>query len=120
MSGTGLEMFSLEGTSALVTGGTRGIGLMIARALLLGGARVSIVGRDADQVAASAAHLSGFGACVGLVGDISSEAGCEVLAEQVLAGEGGLQVLVNNAGMQVVRPLEESCEADFTSVLATN
>ena len=115
------QLFSLEGKVALVTGGSRGIGLMIARGFVGAGARVYVSSRKADVCDAVAAELSaGGGTCVSLPADISSEAGCRVLAEALAQREERLHVLVNNAGANWGAPLAEYPDAAFDKVLATN
>ena len=93
------HLFSLEGRVALVTGGSRGIGKMIAAGFLGAGARVYITSRKADACRATAAELSGKGGtCIALPHDISSVDGCKALAQDYLGAEGQLDILVNNAG----------------------
>ncbi|MBI1686683.1 SDR family oxidoreductase [Caulobacter hibisci] len=94
-----LEMFSLEGRVALVTGGSRGIGRMIAEGFLrYGAARVYITARKAAACDAAAEELSEFGECVSLPGDISTLEGVQGLAARILERESKLDILVNNAG----------------------
>jgi len=92
------HLFSLAGRTALVTGGSRGIGEMIAEGLLGAGAKVYISGRKAAQCEETAARLSHLGPCSPLPGDASGAAGARRLAEQYLHHEGSLDILVNNAG----------------------
>ncbi len=114
------QLFSLEGKVALVTGGSRGIGRMIARGFVGAGARVYISSRKADVCNAVAAELSAGGACVSLPADISTEAGCRDLAGALAQREERLHVLVNNAGANWGAPLAEYPDAAFDKVLATN
>ena len=93
------NLFSLEGRVAVVTGGSRGIGAMIAKGFLVYGAkRVYITARKAAACDAAAEELSEFGECVSLPGDISTIEGIEGLAKRILEREDKLDILVNNAG----------------------
>src|SRR5688500_5192632 len=99
-----MNLFSLDGKTALITGGTRGIGLMIARGFLeAGAAKVVISSRKADAVDAAVKELSGLGEVVGVPADVSTEAECLRLAEAF--GGGPLNILVNNAGTTWGAPL---------------
>jgi NAD(P)-dependent dehydrogenase (short-subunit alcohol dehydrogenase family) len=92
------HLFSVSGKVAVVTGGSRGIGLMIARGLLQAGARVHISSRKADACAAAERELSQYGTVVAIPADLSAEAECQRLAAEVGGREQALNVLVNNAG----------------------
>jgi NAD(P)-dependent dehydrogenase (short-subunit alcohol dehydrogenase family) len=92
------HLFSLEGRVALVTGGSRGIGRMIATGFLQQGARVYISARKAAACDAAAAELSQFGPCISLPIDVSSVEGARRLAAEVTQREPALHILVNNAG----------------------
>ena len=76
--------FSLQGRTALVTGGTRGIGKMIAKAFLEAGATVYVCARDGEACAQTAAELSAFGTCHGIAANLASEEGVQALAAQQL------------------------------------
>ena len=111
---------SLEGRTALVTGGSRGIGLMIAEGFVEAGATVYISSRKADVCDQAAAELSKKGKCVSLPADCGTEKGCRFLAEQLASREPALHVLVNNAGANWGAPIEEYPDAAFEKVLALN
>ena len=92
------DLFSLQGRVALVTGGSRGIGRMIAAGFLRQGATVYISARKAEACAAAAAELRALGSCIALPADVSSVVGAQALARELAAREPQLDILVNNAG----------------------
>lgn len=112
-----MGLFDLTGKHALVTGGSRGIGLMIARGLLDAGASVVISSRDAAACDAAVAELSAHGAVTAVPADLQSEAECLRLAATV---QQPLHVLVNNAGATWGAPLEEFPESAWDKVLNLN
>ncbi|HXF50621.1 MAG TPA: SDR family oxidoreductase [Dehalococcoidia bacterium] len=114
------DLFSIEGKVALVTGGSRGIGLMIARGFVEAGARVYISSRKADVCEQVAQELSQAGACVALPADLSSEAGCRQLADAIAAREDRLHILVNNAGANWAAPLAEYPDSGWDKVMNLN
>ena len=114
------HLFSIAGKTAVVTGGSRGIGLMIARGYVESGAKVYISSRKADVCEQVAAELSEVGECVALPADLSTEAECRRLADAVAEREDRLDVLVNNAGATWGAPLEQFDEAAWERVLALN
>ena len=114
------ELFSVEGKTAVVTGGSRGIGLMIARAFVEGGARVYVSSRKAEVCRQVAEELSRAGECLALPADLSSAEACRRLAEEVGEREDGVQVLVNNAGATWGAPLEDYPAAAWDKVLDLN
>ncbi|MBF9129274.1 SDR family oxidoreductase [Plantactinospora sp. S1510] len=113
-------LFSVEDKAVLVTGGTRGIGLMIAQGFVEAGAKVIISSRKAEVCAAAAERLSAYGNCVAIPADISTTAGASRLAEEVLAQVPALDVLVNNAGATWGAPLEAYPESAFDKLWAVN
>lgn len=116
------ELFSIEGKTALVTGGSRGIGEMIAAGFLQNGAKVYISSRKAEACDAAAARLAAAhgGTCVSLPADLSQMAGVEALAAALAAREEKLDILVNNAGAAWGAPLEEFPEIGWDKVMDTN
>src|SRR3982750_1153165 len=95
------KLFDLHGRTALVTGGSRGLGLQMAEALCELGARVVLVARKADELAAAQAHLAqqcGAADVVTLPCDLADPAAISPLVERAIAAVGPLDILVNNAG----------------------
>ena len=114
------SLFDISGKSALVTGGSRGIGLMIARGYVEAGARVYISSRKAEVCDEVAAELSKVGTCVSLPADLSRDEECERLAAEVMALEPKLDILVNNAGATWGAPLAEYPADAWDKVLTLN
>ena len=115
------DLFSISGKTALVTGGSRGIGLMIARGFVESGATVYISSRKADVCEQVAAELSQSGTCIALPADLSTEDECRRLAGEVTERTGcRLDILVNNAGATWGAPLADYDEAAWERVLALN
>jgi NAD(P)-dependent dehydrogenase (short-subunit alcohol dehydrogenase family) len=113
-------LFSVQGKVALVTGGSRGIGEMIARGYVAGGARVYISSRKADVCDALAEELSAQGTCISLPADLSTPQGCRELAAAFAEREPELDILVNNAGAAWGEPIEEYSAEGFGKVLDLN
>ena len=116
-----MDLFDLTGKTAVVTGGTRGIGLMIARGLLqAGAARVYISSRKADGCAQAEAELAAYGQVTAIQADLSAEAECVRLAAEVGGRESALHVLVNNAGATWGAPFGEFPASAWDKVLDLN
>lgn len=117
-----MNLFDLTGKTAVVTGGTRGIGLMMARGLLDAGVtRLYISSRKADAVSAAVAELSRAGATVvGIPADLTSVAECRRLADEVGAAADRVHVLVNNAGATWGEPFESFGEAGWDRTVDLN
>ena len=114
------RLFGLDGKTALVTGGTRGIGMMIARGLLQAGAGVVLSSRKADACEQAVAALSEFGPVRAVPADLSRQPECERLAAEVLTDSDSLDILVNNAGATWGEPLETFPAAAWDRVLDLN
>lgn len=114
------QLFSLEGRTALVTGGSRGVGRMIAEGLLSQGARVYISARKAEACDQAARELSAIGPCVSLPADVSSVDGMEKLVEQYKLHESQLDILVNNAGAAWSAAFDAFPESGWDKVMNLN
>ena len=115
------DLFTLKGRVALVTGGSRGIGRMIAEGFIMQGAKVYISARKADACDKTAAELSkGGGVCISLPQDISTVEGCKALAARVTALEPRLDILVNNAGAAWGADFDEFPESGWDKVMNLN
>ena len=114
------DLFSLAGRTALITGGSRGIGKMIAAGYLKAGAKVYISARKAAACDAAAAELSALGTCISLPADVSNEAGLRGLVAAYLARESHLDILVNNAGAAWGAEFDEFPEAGWDKVVDLN
>lgn len=116
------EMFRLDGRVALVTGGSRGLGFVMAQALAEVGASVAITSRQQESATASAAtiaqttgrHAEGFAV------DVTEAKQIQTMVQAVLQTFGRIDILVNNAGINIRKPIEDFDEASWDSVQATN
>jgi NAD(P)-dependent dehydrogenase (short-subunit alcohol dehydrogenase family) len=114
------DLFSVAGKTVLVTGGSRGIGRMIAGGFVDAGATVYVSSRSAEACDEVAAELSETGVCVSVPADLSTESGCRTLADEMTRRADRLDVLVNNAGNTWGAPLEEFGDAAWDRVLSLN
>ena len=114
------DLFSIAGKTALVTGGSRGIGAMIARGYVEAGAKVYISARKAQACDETARQLSEIGECLSIPADLASVAGCQRLAREIKTREQALHILVNNAGVSWGASLDEYPEAGWDKVMDTN
>ncbi len=114
------DLFSLQGRTALITGGSRGIGRMIAAGFLAQGARVYISARKAAACDQTAQALSSLGSCISLPADVSTVEGAQALAASYMAREPQLDILVNNAGAAWGAPFDEFPESGWDKVLDLN
>jgi NAD(P)-dependent dehydrogenase (short-subunit alcohol dehydrogenase family) len=113
-------LFDVSGKTALVTGGSRGIGKMVARGLLEAGARVVISSRKVEDLTATETELSALGECRAIPADLSSPDGARALAESVSGHFDKLDILVNNAGATWGASLEEFPDSGWDRVIHTN
>ncbi|MFC3713014.1 SDR family oxidoreductase [Sphingoaurantiacus capsulatus] len=114
------QLFDVRGKVVLVTGGSRGIGEMIARGFVENGATVYISSRKAEVCDSLAEELSAYGACHSLPADVGSLAGIEALAAALTARESKLDVLVNNAGAAWGAPIDDYPEDGWDKVVDLN
>ena len=116
-----VERFSLTGKKALVTGGSKGIGAVTAGVLAEAGANVAIVGRDRDDLAATAEQVRGLGReCVVIEADLADADQTRRAAETALERFGTVDILVNNAGVALVDSLLDTTLEDWDRTLAVN
>jgi NAD(P)-dependent dehydrogenase (short-subunit alcohol dehydrogenase family) len=113
-------LFDLTGKVAVVTGGTRGIGLWMARGLLEAGASVYISSRKAEAGEKAVAELSKYGVVLSVPADLSREEECLRLAAEVGRSEEGVHILVNNAGTNWAAPLEDFPATGWDKVVDLN
>ncbi len=114
------ELFSIEGKVAIVTGGSRGIGLMIAQAYVENGVKVYITSRKAAVCDAVAAELSKLGTCVSIPADLSSDEGRNEFLNKFAKQESRLDILVNNAGATWGAPFTEYPDKGYDRVMDLN
>ena len=115
------DLFSLKGRTALITGGSRGIGKMIAKGFMAYGAKVYISSRKPGACDETAAELSADGGtCISLPQDVSTVEGCKALAARYAEHESKLDILVNNAGAAWGAPFDEFPESGWDKVLDLN
>jgi 2-deoxy-D-gluconate 3-dehydrogenase len=116
------NLFDISGKVALVTGGSRGIGEMIAAGFLANGVKVYISSRKAEVCNATATRLAQQfgGECVSLPANLADVAGCQKLADEIAAREPQLDILINNAGVSWGAPIDEFPESGWDKVMDTN
>jgi len=114
------DLFSVKGKVALVTGGTRGIGLMIARGYVENGVRTYVCSRKADVVKKTEADLGKLGECIGIAADLGTTDGVKSVVAELSRRESKLHVLVNNAGANWGAPLDEFPESGWDKVMDLN
>lgn len=113
-------LFAIEGKTALITGGSRGIGFMIARAYVEAGVKVYISSRKADVCTEAEASLSKLGTCIALPADLSQMDEVERLANEIKTREPALHVLVNNAGATWGATVDDFPEKGWDKVVDVN
>jgi 2-deoxy-D-gluconate 3-dehydrogenase len=111
-----MNLFDLKGKTALVTGGNGGIGLGMAKALAEAGAKLAIAGRDDKKNAAAAAELG----AVAIKANLREEKSCRAAVDEAARQLGRLDILINNAGMNIRKPPQDLSLADWNEVMETN
>ena len=114
------NLFDVSGKVALVTGGSRGIGEMIAEGYVANGVKTYISARKADACDATAERLSKQGECISIPADLSTTEGIQALSEELKSRESRLDILVNNAGASWGAPIEEFPESGWDKVMDIN
>lgn len=114
------EIFDLSGRTAVVTGGSKGVGKMIAEGFLKSGVRVYITARHAEVCQKTAEELSQYGECIAIPNDLGNQQGTEELAAQLIERESKLDILVNNAGTGWHAPFEEFPEKGWDKTFNLN
>lgn len=114
------DLFSVQGKVAVVTGGGSGIGWMIAEGYARAGVRVYIASRKKEELETRISELDGAGDVSAIVADLSTEAGCNALGDEIESREGSLDILVNNAGANWGAPYDEFPESAWDRVLNVN
>lgn len=114
------NLFSVEGKVALVTGGSRGIGYMIARGYVENGVKTYITARKAEACEAAAKELSAYGHCIALPADVSKPEGVAKLVNELSVREPLLNILVNNAGANWAEPVDSYSESGWDKVVDVN
>lgn len=114
------DLFSLQGRTALITGGSRGIGRMIAEGFLAHGARVYITARKVEACDQAAKELAKDGHCVSLPYDVSTVTGCQALAAAYAQHEPTLDILINNAGTAWGEDFDAFSEGGWDKVVDLN
>ena len=114
------NLFSVKGKTVLITGGSRGIGLMMASTFVKNGAKVYISSRNAEVCQAVEAELSKVGECIAIPADLSTPEGQEELVTKIKSKETAIDVLINNAGANWSAPFSEYPEKGYDKVMSIN
>ncbi|WP_439102688.1 SDR family oxidoreductase [Congregibacter sp.] len=114
------SLFNLEGKVAVVTGGSRGIGAMIARGFVENGVKTYITARRAEELQATADELSKLGECIAIPGNLADPEGVQNFAEELKSREAKIDILINNAGASWGAPLDEFPESGWDKVMDLN
>ncbi len=114
------DLFDVSGKVAVVTGGSTGIGAMIARGFVENGVKTYITARKQPQLDETAAALGEFGECIAIQSDLSTMEGLNAFADEVLARENKIDILINNAGATWGAPVDEFPESGWDKVMDLN
>jgi NAD(P)-dependent dehydrogenase (short-subunit alcohol dehydrogenase family) len=118
----GLKLFDLTGKTAIVTGGSKGLGFSMAQGLASAGANVVLVSRNAEEAQQKAQAIADqFSVqAMGLSADVASEEQVASMVEEVVAMFGGVDILINSAGINIRRPINELTLDEFNQVMTIN
>lgn len=118
----GLKLFDLTGKTAIVTGGSKGLGFSMAQGLASAGANIVLVSRNAEETQQKAQAIADqFGVqAMGLSADVASEEQVAAMVEKVIATFGGVDILINSAGINIRRPINELTLDEFNQVMTIN
>jgi len=114
------DLFSVEGKVVLITGGSKGLGKMIAEAFVRSGSKVYITARHGAVVEQTAKELSKYGLCIGIENDISSKEGIDALVQEIENKEDILDVLINNAATGWHEPFDNFPEKGWDKTFNLN
>ncbi len=114
------NLFNLEGKVAIITGGSRGIGAMMARGFVENGVKTYITARKKEELDATAKELSQYGQCIAIVSDISTLDGIKALTQEIMQHEDKIDILINNAGATWGAPVTEFPEAGWDKIMDLN
>jgi NAD(P)-dependent dehydrogenase (short-subunit alcohol dehydrogenase family) len=118
----GIKLFDLTGKVALITGGSKGLGLAMAAGLASAGARLVLVNRNAEEGAQAARDLTrDYGVeAISFAADITQEDQTIAMAKAAMDAFGRIDILINNAGINIRGPIDEVTPADFNQVMNVN
>jgi NAD(P)-dependent dehydrogenase (short-subunit alcohol dehydrogenase family) len=118
----GLDLFKLNGKTAWITGGSKGLGLQMAHALASVGANIVVNSRHADEATAAAREIAAKHGvrALGLGADVTKEAEVQAVVERATAGFGGMDILINSAGINIRGPIEQLSLDQFQQVMNVN
>jgi NAD(P)-dependent dehydrogenase (short-subunit alcohol dehydrogenase family) len=118
----GIKLFQLDGRVAIVTGGSKGLGAAMAAGLASAGAAVMVVSRNREQAEETALQIANafHVPTLGFSADVTSEHDCQAMVEACMAKFGRIDVLINNAGINIRGPIDSLSLADFNAVMNTN
>jgi len=116
-----MDLFDLSNKVAIVTGGNGGIGLGMVRGLANAGAKIAIVGRNADKTQAAVSEIEALGVVSqAVITDVTDSRAVVAMVEEVVSTLGGIDILVNNAGTSIRKRPEDLTEAEWHHVIDTN
>jgi NAD(P)-dependent dehydrogenase (short-subunit alcohol dehydrogenase family) len=114
------NLFSVQGKVAVVTGGSRGIGAMIAKGFVENGVKTYITARNEEVLLATAAELSAHGECIAIASNLSTVEGLTAFANDIKAREENIDILINNAGASWGAAIDEFPEGGWDKVMDLN